>query len=323
MPPNIFDYATSELSQDAFLAWLFRWAEDSNKENDGPLHECAKGALKLFFKDIDITSEINSVQVISQYEHIDLWVTINDRYHIIIEDKTNTSMHDNQLARYKAAAKKWYESIGGTEFETNFSLVYYKTGYVSEEEKSEVKKQQYNVVTKQEILPILKKCESHSIINDYIKHLKAQFTDEENLYKKPFEEIIKNPDEWGRIFQNSIRNNLDSPRRWGKKYMGWYWCWSEELNGEYFFQLDYFELSLVFKGKENVQEAIEKVKSALSENPEFNECFERKESNKEIFKIKTEKWLQKKENGYIDKKSSLDEIHKIENFLWKKILKNS
>jgi hypothetical protein len=31
MKPNIFKYATSELSQDAFICWLLAWAKDENK----------------------------------------------------------------------------------------------------------------------------------------------------------------------------------------------------------------------------------------------------------------------------------------------------
>ena len=39
--PNLFNYATSELSQDAFLAWLIQWADKDNKKNDSYLNACA------------------------------------------------------------------------------------------------------------------------------------------------------------------------------------------------------------------------------------------------------------------------------------------
>lgn len=39
--PNIFDFATSELSQDAFLCWLIAWADSSQIENDETLNNCA------------------------------------------------------------------------------------------------------------------------------------------------------------------------------------------------------------------------------------------------------------------------------------------
>ena len=35
-----------------------------------------------------------------QYKSIDVLLTVNDKYKIIIEDKTYTSEHDDQLNRY-------------------------------------------------------------------------------------------------------------------------------------------------------------------------------------------------------------------------------
>ena len=36
--PNIFSYATSELSQDAMIAWLLQWASPEYGEADPDLH---------------------------------------------------------------------------------------------------------------------------------------------------------------------------------------------------------------------------------------------------------------------------------------------
>jgi hypothetical protein len=43
--PNLFHYATSELSQDAFICWLLDWANPDNKEKDEAL--CALKKLYL------------------------------------------------------------------------------------------------------------------------------------------------------------------------------------------------------------------------------------------------------------------------------------
>ena len=40
--PNLFDYATSELSQDAILAWLIQWADEQFLETDKHLNQCAE-----------------------------------------------------------------------------------------------------------------------------------------------------------------------------------------------------------------------------------------------------------------------------------------
>ena len=36
--PNLFKFATSELSQDAFICWLLSSASPENKEEDAKLH---------------------------------------------------------------------------------------------------------------------------------------------------------------------------------------------------------------------------------------------------------------------------------------------
>ena len=46
MKPNIFNYATSELSQDAVLCWMFDWANFDNKI----MKDFAKDFIKLIFE---------------------------------------------------------------------------------------------------------------------------------------------------------------------------------------------------------------------------------------------------------------------------------
>ena len=40
--PCLFDYATSELSQDAFLAWLLKWSDD---DFSGSVHDFSRELL--------------------------------------------------------------------------------------------------------------------------------------------------------------------------------------------------------------------------------------------------------------------------------------
>lgn len=42
MKPNIFDIATKELSQDAFITWLLMFADEGCKGEDEALNECAR-----------------------------------------------------------------------------------------------------------------------------------------------------------------------------------------------------------------------------------------------------------------------------------------
>lgn len=80
--PNIFNYATSELSQDAFICYMLNFPD----------------AAKLFLDKCGIyDEEIKDIR--RQYLHIDVLVE-TDNHYLIIEDKTGTGEHDDQICRY-------------------------------------------------------------------------------------------------------------------------------------------------------------------------------------------------------------------------------
>ena len=99
---NIFRYATSELSQDAFICWLLSYATEDGWNKDSQLRECA-----IVFMGNILESKgsywhadmrINAIR--RQYKNIDILVEVGD-YKIIIEDKTFTCSHNDQVNRYK------------------------------------------------------------------------------------------------------------------------------------------------------------------------------------------------------------------------------
>ena len=102
--PNIFDYQTSEETQDTFLAWLLQWSEKKYKKINEKLHSCACDMLELF---IDEKIDVTSMEVYKKYEDIDLWFIINNNTILIIEDKTFNSVQDNELEEYKTFAENW------------------------------------------------------------------------------------------------------------------------------------------------------------------------------------------------------------------------
>lgn len=105
--PNLFHFATSELSQDAFLCWLLEWANPEFRKVDPGLHECASSLIRLMFAlHARRTPEnITAVDILKQRSQIDVLCIVNGEYAIIIEDKTSTSEHGDQLARYIEAVK--------------------------------------------------------------------------------------------------------------------------------------------------------------------------------------------------------------------------
>ena len=90
MKPNIFDYATSELSQDAFFAYLMNWADPKYKSTDTNLNKLGEGFVKLLIHTKDKSfSKVNNINVLKQWNKIDIAVEVNNKYFIIIEDKIN------------------------------------------------------------------------------------------------------------------------------------------------------------------------------------------------------------------------------------------
>ena len=95
MKNNLFSFATSELSQDAFICWLLSFALERHKDEEPELTKCANNLVELF---IGRTAEIREIK--RQYKKIDVLVCIDNDEYIIIEDKTFSSQHGDQINRY-------------------------------------------------------------------------------------------------------------------------------------------------------------------------------------------------------------------------------
>lgn len=133
---NIFRYATKELSQDAFLCWSINWLTEPS---DHPLYPYGKAMLDLFLGE-NKQAEYYDVEVRSQYEKIDVLVlfkdTLGNVHALIIENKTNTSEHGNQMLRYRE------KLLGKTSMDVSLQtyknpvvhLAYVKTGILYDED---------------------------------------------------------------------------------------------------------------------------------------------------------------------------------------------
>jgi hypothetical protein len=106
MQPVLFDYATKELSQDAFLCWLLKWSEVGNKSINPSLYNAAKKFVReIIEKDITLQdieksecirkiNTIHHVDIKQQNKGIDLYAVIDDCIIIVIEDKTQSGVHN-------------------------------------------------------------------------------------------------------------------------------------------------------------------------------------------------------------------------------------
>ena len=131
--PNIFEYATKELSQDAVICWLLAWADTKAASHpaDEQLHQLGRRFLEALFDKwrdwpVDLGDEV-SVEICRQERNIDVLAHINDRYVLLIEDKRGTGAHDDQLQRYWKAVAGGNTVLGPVDPDDVYPI-YFKTG---------------------------------------------------------------------------------------------------------------------------------------------------------------------------------------------------
>lgn len=141
--PNLFKLATSELTQDRFFAWLISYSLVDCQQYNATLHEAAVDFVKFLLLQKDPNSadfetlQINDLEVKTQYHSMDLAIFLtcdtkyaqNRRKIIVIEDKTWTGTHDDQLSRYKDLILS--DKANNDLSEKDFSFIYLKTGIES------------------------------------------------------------------------------------------------------------------------------------------------------------------------------------------------
>jgi hypothetical protein len=157
--PNLFDFATSELSQDAFICWLASWADPTHRVKNEALHTTATTFLDRLFEvgKGAKPAEYRSIQVRMQWKDIDVLLVVNGDTAIIIEDKTDTMDHSEQLQRYKKA-------VAGEFNENRISAVYLKTGDQGNYRSVETAK--YGCFLRRDFLAILDRGAQAGVTND-------------------------------------------------------------------------------------------------------------------------------------------------------------
>ncbi|MCK5536221.1 MAG: PD-(D/E)XK nuclease family protein [Bacteroidales bacterium] len=132
MSQNIFNYATSELSQDAFLSLLVAWFDSGDSKLEQISKDFINSLYNEYFKS-DIVLDIESIKLIQQHFKIDVYFEITEKngnvIPFIIEDKTWTESHSGQLKRYvdKVASKNIDKD--------KIVKIFFKTGHITEKDK--------------------------------------------------------------------------------------------------------------------------------------------------------------------------------------------
>ncbi len=189
--PNLFHYATSELSQDAFICWLAAWADPKfNSAENSALHQAGTDFIRsmLAKKDGCDVAIIKAVKVSRQVGKLDVLIEINKldpdapgELAILIEDKTHTFDHSNQLNRY-------YDEVAKTYAIDKMIPLYFKTGYQSRFDTLGV----FKTYVRKDFLTVLTKGRervNNAIYQDFLAHL-------ENMEENVNQFSTKAPEGW-------------------------------------------------------------------------------------------------------------------------------
>lgn len=314
MKPNLFDYATSELSQDAFLCWLLKWGESSFCVVDEELNRIAIEFIDEIFslhghkRDCDI----KQVRIIRQFKGLDVLAIINEKYAILIEDKTFTSEHSGQLKRYLKEVKT---NVLTRDF---ISLpTYYKI--IEQSNHQAIHKAGYQSFTRERMIKILEKHRQdlpmNMILADYLHHLK-RLDDDINSYKTL--PVVKWTAFSWQGFYRDLQDVLDG--KWGyvANARGGFWgfWWKGNEKQHHYWQLEETVLRAKIEAKANTNIKAYRdicMSTLIKDSSEFNLNLKRPKrvsTGKNMTIAYRENYLQLQENGLLDFEKTVFELER-------------
>lgn len=245
--PNLFAYATSELSQDAFLCWLLAWADRKPAEEDPALHELAVGFVAALFEAAraEPPEPPFSVEVLRQVEGADVVALVGKGHVLVIEDKVDTTAHSDQLARYR-------DALGDEYGDRELVCVYLKTG--DQSSYATVERQGWATVTRRDLLEVLRRGRDsveNAVFQYFLEHLEEMDARVRRCHETPVDEWEPRDDAYKGLYQ-ALQERLEEGRwkyipnpRGG--FLGFYWGWTDITGGKIYLQLE--EDKLVVKVK--------------------------------------------------------------------------
>lgn len=255
MKPNLFKYATSELSQDAIICYLLEWAREPHSGADHKLHQLAVAFLDSLFEkfgDIDKPLKYEKIEIKKQYNRIDILCIVNDAYAMIIEDKTNTKNHSNQLQRYVHQVRD--------EFDSAIVLpIYFKTG--DQSNYKNVIEKGYRLYLRGDFLKVLKTYDGENeIILEYTSHLQAIEDSIKSYRTLPIEKWRYSS--WKGFFielkKRLGEGNWDYVSNPNGGFLGFWWNWDGNDAFHIYLQIDHSMKRITFKLQTKTGQKIEK-----------------------------------------------------------------
>lgn len=256
---NIFRYATKELSQDAVICWLIKWAgrQGVQDEEDRFLRDCGRRFVKALLAEHEpsLDPDIKEIEILQQDNKIDVLARINGPQGqvLLIEDKTDTGEHGDQLKIYYDAVIKGKTGLGEV-CEENLYPIFFKTGNQSRGQDDVIEKKrvetgkEYKVFNRKEFLEVLNHYKgSNPILLDFRAYLQ-EWEDDTNSFKDWKE---RKSTEWSwqawQGFFREIEEELTGDyerNRWEYVYnpaggfLGYWWNARPIEEGEVYLQLE-------------------------------------------------------------------------------------
>ena len=173
--PNLYEFATKELAQDATIAYILAWADPTYRKSHPSLYALGTELLRSLLRTQEMELPlIKTLHIKTQVDKIDILVRINadenaNRIILLIEDKISTTEHSNQIERYKEVVEKKYRGSYD-----HLVAVYLKTGNVSQEELPP--KDKCGHFLRRDLLDVLNEFQDikNVIVDDFRTHLQRR-----------------------------------------------------------------------------------------------------------------------------------------------------
>ncbi len=248
---NIFDFATKELSQDAFLSWFI--ASYDEPEVSEYSYEFINFLTGYHFinvgdiKKVAIKQQCDGIDVV-----VDFWTNDDLHYVLIIEDKTTSSAHTSQLEKYAKTMDGWNNNEEG--YINRRRKVFYKVNHLTDQDKKELEigNKKYDESDKWRVFDInkiysffsnIKETESQ-ILNSYALHIKQ-------IYKDLNEVSDLTINEWNYVnFETFFRNVINEEfkkRDWPYSFNSGMWH-GKVLSAAFYYYPKNEKLNKITKG---------------------------------------------------------------------------
>jgi len=235
--PNLFTHAPSELSQDAFFCWLLTWSDIANAESDPALHALGRAFVRELFASVSPPlPESYTIELLPQWNGLDILAKIGPHHILAIEDKVFASEHSNQLERYKEILEKNFPHHAR-------ALIYLKTGDQSSFQSAQ--QSGWTVVTRTRLLELLCAQEHQSknaIFVDFLHHIKRIEEDANRYRTAPVAEWSRTDGAYRGLFtrlQQELGGNwgvVNPPG--GNVFIGFWWAFKPCKGHRVYLQLE-------------------------------------------------------------------------------------